>query len=68
MIKPIKSPCHDCKWRSPYCHADCDKYALYVNYREQIRKIKHLEHDARGILIEHAVQRKANSYRRHKNG
>ena len=64
MIKPVPCPCKDCEWRSISCHADCDKYKLYAHYREQIRKVRHIEHEARGIVIEHAVKQKSNRRRK----
>jgi hypothetical protein len=64
MIKPVHCPCKECTVRSASCHADCERYKVYSRYREQIRKVKHLEREARTAIIEHAVQRRANSYRK----
>ena len=49
-----KAPCKDCEYRHLHCHADCDKYAAYVNERrEYLAKRKE-----NAVILEYIKERK----------
>lgn len=68
MFKPVKNPCHECTRRSITCHGSCEDYALYSNYREQIREARRRDHDVTAALIAGAEKIKREVYRRKGNG
>lgn len=61
-------PCHECTHRtaSPNCHAACEAYKAYSEYRTMIRIARQLQHVGDDARIRQSEKRKAEYYRTHK--
>lgn len=67
----MKNPCKKtCEGRTPTCHADCPKYATWVEYREAIKKAKAMDNRPSEVLagrslknekFRHTLQKKGKS-------
>ena len=38
----MNNPCYGCQERTVYCHAACDRYKRFSDFREVVRHRKHL--------------------------
>ena len=63
MFKPVKNPCHECTRRSITYHGLCEDYALYANYREQIREARQQDQVARYAKINSVIDWETRQFR-----
>jgi len=53
----MRNPCKQtCEGRTPTCHAECHKYAEWVEYREAIKKAKAMDDSAEKVLAERSLK------------
>ena len=57
MSRP-KSGCMGCAERHLHCHGQCEKYRQFREELEKQNRQRHLDNEARDILIDHARKRK----------
>ena len=63
MFDRVRNPCHECQRRSVTCHGSCEDYALYANYREQIREARQQDQVARYAKINSVIDWETRQFR-----
>ena len=65
----MRNPCKQiCEGRTPTCHAECHKYAEWVEYREAIKKAKEMDYMASEVLARRPLQNEKFRHKLQKNG
>lgn len=60
----MMSPCYQCTRRSATCHAECEQYAAYAEYRQKIREARQMEHEANATRVANAAKIRAEVFRK----
>ena len=55
MMQPCK---RDCQGRSPTCHAECEKYALFTQQKAESYKKRMLDSDVKGTICDRQRRKK----------
>lgn len=55
MMQPCK---RDCPGRSPTCHAECEKYAMFTQQQAESYKKRMLDSDVKGAICDRQIKRK----------
>ena len=55
MMQPCK---RDCPGRSPTCHAECEKYAMFTQKQAESYKKRLLDSDVKGAICDRQLRKK----------